>query len=667
MLLETQTRPVTSNHVLQTARATIKATPKIFNFFADQTYANKPEAICRELVANAVDAHTAAGNPDPVEVWLPTELDPTFRVRDKGIGMSHEFMMTSFLAYTDGSTKDTSDTMIGGFGIGSKSPFAYTDQFTIRSVHQGTLSIYSMFIDEEGIPAIGLLGQRSTNEPNGIEVSFPVKPEDFGTFANAANEALKYFDPLPLVHGGEIDAPAYVAKGKGWAMRPKAGDLGVIMGGVRYPVSKYNLDYSLRVDEKLSPLLEYGLDLTVPIGTCGVALSREALSYDERTNEGLRKSLDATYDEIVSSFSTMFDHLPTEWDAKLALMEEAPLDQRYSARARLLLDNAKYRGQPLTPEVLFTGTAWIIDAPRRRHSNSVPSARWEYYKDFKFHLQNYDHVIVDDLPQSPKSKTILRIKNYLKDTYRRKSSIILRDVEFDTTIPLDTFILASSLPAPETPKRTKGERPKVRMFRLSDDRNGLSFHPSRYGTREVAHADQPATGVMVVGDNFEIPSISYAYLRSGLIRWDEVVFVNKGDASKLSSFRTIEDLAQERLKDLRAAHPDLPVQLYLRNSSTLSDIIHTTSELKTTDLKSSRRNSPLARILDLRARYLDTFDTHLCSYAQFFERQPPKGVDVNKLKEAFYAKQPLAAHFIESCVSSIKPNTPNHKILQEII
>jgi HSP90 family molecular chaperone len=170
MLLEQTIRPVTSTGIMQTAKATIKATPKIFSFFADQTYSNKPVAITRELVANAIDAHTAAGVSDvPIEVWLPTDFDPTYRVRDQGIGMSHDFIMGPFMAYTDGSTKDNANDQIGGFGIGSKSPFAYTDQFTLRSVHQGTVSIYSMFIDEDGIPSVGLLGQKQTNEANGVE------------------------------------------------------------------------------------------------------------------------------------------------------------------------------------------------------------------------------------------------------------------------------------------------------------------------------------------------------------------------------------------------------------------------------------------------------------------------------------------------------------------
>jgi HSP90 family molecular chaperone len=157
MRVENVKREVTGSTTMQVAKATIKATPKIFDMFANDTYANKPLAIMRELVANGIDAHVAAGRADrPVEVVMPTSLDPTCRIRDFGTGMAHDFVMGPFMAYTDGSTKDKDDGAIGGFGIGSKSPFAYVDQYTLRVVHQGVLSIYTMFKDEDGIPAIGL-------------------------------------------------------------------------------------------------------------------------------------------------------------------------------------------------------------------------------------------------------------------------------------------------------------------------------------------------------------------------------------------------------------------------------------------------------------------------------------------------------------------------------
>ena len=142
MRLEQVKHDVSHVGMMETAKATIKATPKIFSFFENSTYANKPLAIARELVANGVDSHTEAGCPHrAIEVTLPCELDPVFKVRDFGVGMTHEFLMGPYMEYTNGSTKDGSNDQIGGFGIGSKSPFAYTSQYTVRSVRDGVVEI----------------------------------------------------------------------------------------------------------------------------------------------------------------------------------------------------------------------------------------------------------------------------------------------------------------------------------------------------------------------------------------------------------------------------------------------------------------------------------------------------------------------------------------------
>jgi hypothetical protein len=671
MLLEQTTRPVTSIGIMQTAKATIKATPKIFSFFADQTYSNKPVAITRELVANAIDAHTAAGVSDvPVEVWLPTDFDPTYRVRDQGIGMAHDFVMGPFMAYTDGSTKDNANDQIGGFGIGSKSPFAYTDQFTLRSVHQGTVSIYSMFIDEEGIPSVGLLGQKQTNEANGVEVSFPVKSEDFGTFANAANEALKYFHPQPIVHNGTIDAPDYIARGNNWAMRRLEGDLAIIMGGVKYDTNYYNLSYELRGDEKLSPLIKYGLDLTLPIGACGVALSRESLSYNEKTEAGIRAALEGCLDEIVSSFSTMFDYLPTLWDAKKALAAELPQGMSHGARGKLLLGNAFYRGKPLVPEVKFlSGTTWQIDAKsrgRRRGQGKCPSAKWEgVTQHYAERLDRFEHVIIDDLPQSPTSRTIQRIKTFVDDECNRdKPILILRDVKFDTTIPASEFILTSSLDVPEKIKVVKGDRPKVRMFKC--DRNvGKNFrktYNSGYHIEEVDYNNQPQTGILVVGDNFDISSDDYRMLQTQLVTYEECHFVNISDGAKLKWPR-LADVFQARLAAILDQHHDLPHALQLHAMRDLNELVYNVKRINLDDIPANKRNSPFAQLLAMRDRYITPLTGDQMRLAQFMPEATPLKIPL----DAFKTKQPKAHRLLELLRDSLKPNTFDYNFFMGLL
>jgi len=700
MQLAQETRAVARAGVLETARATIKATPKIFNFFADSTYANKPVAICRELVANAQDGHTAAGKSHiPVEVWLPTVLDPTFRVRDQGIGMSHEFMMTRFMAYTDGSTKDSDNSQIGGFGIGSKSPFAYVDQFTIVSTHDGVRSVYSVFKDEDGIPSIALLDQASTDLHNGVEVSFPVQEDDFLTFENAAFESLKYFDPLPIIKNsiaGAFKLPDYVSRGKGWAMRLQSGPLAVIMGGIRYPVATANLTHKFDYDSPARKLLEYGLDLILPIGTCSVALSREALSYDDKTIVALKDACDLVIEEVAASFSTMFDHFDTLWEARSALSAETA--DQYSARGKFLLEHAQYRGQPFDVKVMpahlgttqgwdgkpvkiFGFQTWTIDslAQRlgRRSSNRppCPAAKWDDVAATRgFDPSNVEALIIDDLPQEAKYRSIRRIKDFVDESDNGKSIIVVRPNEArNLTVeqivtafenpPADIVVLTSTLPEPEKAVRTPTNklRPRVRMFTYEGRSNGQynsytevgNITPGKYGRRgvdEIPYINQPLEGIFVAMEKFDLPYGLYDKMRVGLVAWSELYFVNRNDAKKLdkSRWRNFFDVFEDRRKAAVAEYPELPQRLAVSNSSQFQDLFnYFRSHAHQLSLTPAQQKSPFGRILNLYLTYVEPLTHEQLKLAKFVEAKLPGRVKPDELLNAFKTKQWKAARLLE--------------------
>lgn len=675
MLIQQESSPVLTQGLLRTTKASIKASAKTFGFFSDNTYSNNPVAIVRELVANAVDAHTAAGTPElEVEVWLPTDLDPTFRARDRGIGMSDEFMNTNYGELGNGSTKDDSNNQIGGFGIGRFAAFSMVDQYTVRTVHNGIVGVYSIFKDEDGIPTVGLLGLRETNEPNGTEVSFPVKSEDFGMFANAANDALKYFNPLPIVHNGAIDAPDYVMRGKNWAMHRKTQALGVIMGGIRYPVSVYNLDYELKYDDKLSPLLEYGLDITVPIGACPIALSREALSYTPQTSASIRAALEAMITDITDSFSTMFDHYETEWEAKKALMAEVSSEHQYGARGTLLMKNALYRGEPLEPSVSVSGSWWEIEAKSRKRGGGYrecPNPKWSADHQQRVRLDNYEQVIIDDLPMTPKSATIKRIKAFIDTTAKRdKRTLVLRDPKFSIDIPEAEFLYTSSLPEPEKVIRTKYDRPRVRMFRIDDNYLSSNFNPGKYsraGVREIPYSDQPDSGILVVGENFDLPHSTYNKLLTGLVKASECRFVNANDAKKLTKgWVRFEYEFDRRVKAAIESNPDLPVKLAVRNSPHCRKLFDRLKHLKVDDFPKSKQKTPVARIVQLQETYLSEFTNLDLALSPYIAQTAPSKINFEKLEASFHTQHPKAAHYL-NCCGTIHRNTMDQTIFLELI
>jgi HSP90 family molecular chaperone len=160
----------------------IKANAKAFRILIDGLYSDKPRAIVREIASNALDSHIMAGCPEkPFDCHLPNRLEPYFSIRDYGVSLSHDLVMRLYTTVFE-STKEDSNSQVGRFGLGSKTPFAYTEAYTVTAYLDGEARMYNAFIDSNGVPSIALLVQEPTTEPNGIEVSFPVSTADCNSF-----------------------------------------------------------------------------------------------------------------------------------------------------------------------------------------------------------------------------------------------------------------------------------------------------------------------------------------------------------------------------------------------------------------------------------------------------------------------------------------------------
>lgn len=300
---------------------TIKATGKAFDILSSGLYSDKIKAIVRELSCNAYDSHVAAGKADtPIEVKLPTSLDYTFYVKDFGLGLSPEDIIQIYTTYFE-STKTESDDFIGQLGLGSKSPFSYAPTFNVESRFNGMKRMYVCFKNEMGLPAISLMGEEETDEPNGITVSLSVKREDVSKFTDAAKKVFMYFNPMPNVVGvGEFRpfAVKHTIKGNGWKIRETdyyayMRNAYVVQGFVPYPIDVNQL-YEHGLSDTAYKVAKSNLDVYVDIGKVEVAASREALSYDPRTVQNLIEVLEAASREMRTSFQAEFDKCATQWE-----------------------------------------------------------------------------------------------------------------------------------------------------------------------------------------------------------------------------------------------------------------------------------------------------------------------------------------------------------------
>jgi len=163
----------------------------VIKLLRDKMYKNKIGAVAREISSNSRDANREANRGDsPIVISIETEENLlssdscSISFQDNGIGISPERMDSIFLKY-GGSTKRESDKFTGGFGIGAKTPFAYTDNFFISTIVEEsgvrTEYLYQAIITSDGNSEVSRmieLGSNATTEQTGTKITVPLKSDE---------------------------------------------------------------------------------------------------------------------------------------------------------------------------------------------------------------------------------------------------------------------------------------------------------------------------------------------------------------------------------------------------------------------------------------------------------------------------------------------------------
>ena len=293
----------------------------IFNVLRNQLYSNKILAVIREYSCNAYDAQVEAGTSDQkFIVTCPTLDDPSFKVRDFGSGLSPEGIAEVY-AYYGESTKRNSNALIGQLGLGSKSGFAYGDNFVIKSFHKGTLYTYNAYLDETKIGQILKMAEESTSEPDGVEIVIPVKIRDLHSFKETIATFFKHFKNKPqIVNIEQSFLDTYwktndqVLTGEGWQFLKarnswdKAPSL-MIMGNVAYPLDGSSVD-------NLPSVFHSDFIVEFNIGELEVSASREALQFSTTTQNAIRKRFQAIKDEVGAKIKEKITNAKSLFEAK---------------------------------------------------------------------------------------------------------------------------------------------------------------------------------------------------------------------------------------------------------------------------------------------------------------------------------------------------------------
>jgi hypothetical protein len=349
MIVTEKIGKVVTGGKIKTTGFNIKATRKAFQILSSGLYSDKVRAILRELGTNAADAHIMAGKRElPFAVHLPNKMEPHYSITDYGTGLSDEAMRGYYkdengnkysvddvpedvpvervegiyTTYFDSDKTETNEAT-GCLGLGSKSPFSYTDSFTVESRYNGMKNVYTAFINEDGMPDISRLASVPSDEPNGLTVQFPVKSGDFYEFQSKAEETYQWFKVRPKITGAHVtfEDREYLRKTDKYGVyQSKTHSSYVVMGNIAYPLSVAGLGLGYADDDnRLRKIIEWGVEIYVNIGDVDMAASREALSYDKPTVKYLRETLWDAMNDLEAEITKEIASQPTLWQARRTL------------------------------------------------------------------------------------------------------------------------------------------------------------------------------------------------------------------------------------------------------------------------------------------------------------------------------------------------------------
>lgn len=280
----------------------ISNSAEFFDILSRTLYTDQILAVVREVLCNAWDAHITAGCTDKaIEITLDNQH---LVVRDHGYGIQHDQIGPIYGVY-GASTKKNDGAQTGGFGLGCKAPFAYTDHFEVISHHAGGKTIYNMSKSNavaKGKPGIITLMRLPSTE-QGLQVKIPIQDIDYSRFKSVIERIVKNGEMKAELNKTLLPVTKYSEAVNGYIMTTNAvmgmnniyRNIHVRYGNVIYPIDScdelksYYKDIEMflgRFQEQHRP---HALVLQAPPDSIAVTPSREALSMQEHTITTLKK------------------------------------------------------------------------------------------------------------------------------------------------------------------------------------------------------------------------------------------------------------------------------------------------------------------------------------------------------------------------------------------
>lgn len=325
-------------------------------------YNDRELAVIREYYTNALDAHSMVGNTtDAVRITLPTWDKPNYVVQDFGVGMDEDTLFDIYGEYGESTGRDSND-IVGGFGLGSKSAYSISNQFTVTSIKDGRKTVALFSKEAHGAYDVDIINSLPTSDRNGTTVSIPINV-NVGMFNSKAHKFFSYSKPGTVLVDGK--QPVYALDNADHLDNPKDPDMliflkpkthgesYVIMGSVPYHLSESEINLSLDrlgVRHASQGFIRMPKYFPVPIGSVDISPNREGLQMTDKTNALIDKYLSF----IVNDLQEI---------AKKDIDKAENLEEIYEAHSKwndIITVPLEYKGEKVPTEINFPEDHRII-------------------------------------------------------------------------------------------------------------------------------------------------------------------------------------------------------------------------------------------------------------------------------------------------------------------
>ena len=591
MKIQTENRTLETSGDMVTSEFKINASPQAFQALSDGLYSDKIGTILRELGANCGDSHELAGKGDvPFNIHLPTLIEPWLELKDEGVGLSEDSMDLHFTTYF-GSNKSDSNDLIGGFGLGCKSPFLYTEQFSVTSWHNNHKYLYTMYKNDRGTLNCSLISKTPSNEVNGVAIKLDVQKKDISEFETKAKSIYDWFDVRPNFNKHiEFEDRKVFLQGTKWYMYEEDRQMSHSYGGYRSQRKAYarmgSVVYPIESQHTTESaiLSSYNVIMDFDIGELSVVLSREALSYNENTIRKIKNRIKLMEKEYEINFIKKVNDPAKSYvaccKAYAAIYNESSYQMKreiddykimwrdtYAIKHKVecILQKDVYRGtltdiKKFDSVLLSSLTAYDQTKRKIRISRNFP-VMWR-------HIFQNDLFIVNDLKLGLPS----RIRHYIDENANKDVPLSFDNVTIlqDTTDVADFLKFYEVTPEYTLYASTMDKPPSVTSGRSSTMKIG-------YYTRDGVYSDNdpdfdiksggyymPMVSNAYIVDNvntsFDIDNISRGVIlrlfrEEGIVSADDKFYelpatVRKSSFKKLTNWVNFWEFAEKELKKL---------------------------------------------------------------------------------------------------------------------